>query len=145
MNKNDEMNFAAVMASLQVAFNREVTKDQISLYFNFLNDLSIQQIERAVEWIIRAQARFPFDAWSEVLKLGGKYSTMPKFKDPIIEKVINKAFGGWENFGWYKQPNEFVLSQDRKHFILAYKLFHHEVERRRLLIAKKPRELEGVS
>jgi len=158
MKREDDLKFGILMASLGNAFNRKIEKDQITIYFNFLDDLSIQQLERAIEWTIKTNTRFPsiseirsatlesvdlkaFMAWSEVLKLGGKYSSMPKFRDPIIPAVINHCFGGWENFNWYQQPNDYVLGQDRRHFITAYKLFHNQKERK-ALDSKQPKRLK---
>lgn len=160
MNKNDYRNFAVLMATLESCFDKEVSKEKIKLYFSFLDDLSIQQVKRSIHWILKTNKYFPtisdirtaslesieskaFKAWAEVFKIGGKYSTLPKFKDPVIVMVINQAFGGWEKFCWYKELDEFTKGQDRRHFIQAYKLFHNEIERRRFLPEKRPRGLKA--
>jgi len=160
MTNKDYERFAIMMATLETCFDKVVSKEKIKLYYNFLDDLSIQQMDRAITWLLNTHKYFPtisdirtatlesveslaFKAWATVYKVGGKLSHMPDTGDPVTEMVIDKAFGGWENFCWYKELDEFTKSQDRRHFIQAYKLFHNELERKNLLVARKPKQLKG--
>lgn len=153
MNNLDKQRFAGFMAALADNFNATVTKRKIQLYFDFLDDLTIEQVGRAVREIIATDRFFPtigdirrktlqsvevkaMEAWSEVVNAGGKYSTMPNFADITIKTVIDKAFGGWDKFRWYLTPSDYVLAKDRQYFIEAYKLYYNLAERKKLTESK---------
>ena len=55
--------------------------------------------------------------------------------------IVMERVGGMENFNWYTQPSDYILGKDRDHFILAYKLFYNQLERKKYLGSKKMKEL----
>lgn len=118
----------------------ELNEQQIELYFRFLKDLAIEDLERAIYEIIKRKkiTTFPligeirekveldlnseidgaaFTAWSTASRLS-ESSSYPT-EDKLIEDTIKMAFGSWTKFG---QMDTFNEVRDRQHFIKCYKI-----------------------
>ena len=135
MNLENKEQFAFLMAKLETAFFESISKETVALYFDYLSDLTINQIERAVDYLIekREKRGFPsiaeirsatlgsteyraVQAWGELLSqtYGDKI-----FNDSIIPEVAKTAFGSIQEFYKGDTKNEMA---DRAHFIRTYKL-----------------------
>lgn len=138
MDYNDLKRFSILIAVLQEIFipNKPLSKERIQIYFDFLSDLSITQIEGAVSYIIKNKIipTFPtigeirtatlgsmehraVKAWGELLDK--TYNINKKFKDSLVLKVARIAFGRLENFYEGNPRNEMA---DRAHFIRTFQL-----------------------
>jgi len=136
MSLIDKKKFALLMAKLETAFFESIQKETVALYFDYLNDLAIEQINRAVDYLIdkRDKRGFPaiaeiraatlgsteyraVEAWGQLLS--GTYDLNKKYTDALIPEVAKVAFGGIKNFYAGDARNEMA---DRAHFIRAYKL-----------------------
>lgn len=138
MQKNDLKDFSILMAALEEVFSdRPISRQTVEVYFSLLKDLSIDQMKEGVSRILW-QRKYPnlpkpaeirdaalgavedkaILAWNEVMSK--TYEDTPKFKDPVIRKVINMAFAGWNNFR---------ISDDygsRKSFIESYIVYANQ-------------------
>ena len=158
MNLENKEQFAFLMAKLETVFFESISKESVILYFEYLNDLSINQVERAVDYLIKTREKrgFPaiaeiraatlgsveykaIQAWGEVVKktYGDKI-----FNDDLIDKVMTVAFGSIGNFYSGDMKNEMA---DRAHFIRTYKLIANlkeAQEGRKKLQQKEIKKLE---
>lgn len=135
MNLENKEQFAFLMAKLETAFFESASKETVALYFDYLSDLSIEQIKRAVDYLIekREKRGFPsiaeirsatlgsteykaVQAWGELLDQTHKDKI---FNDSLIPEVARTAFGSMEEFYKGDTKNEMA---DRAHFIRTYKL-----------------------
>ena len=135
MNLENKKEFALLMAKLETAFFESASKETVALYFDYLNDLSINQIKRAIDYLIEKRERRGFptiaeiraatlgsveykavQAWGELLDQTYKDKI---FNDSIIPEVAKTAFGSMEEFYKGDKKNEMA---DRAHFIRTYKL-----------------------
>lgn len=135
MNLENKEGFAFWMAKLETAFFESISKETVALYFDYLNDLSVEQIRRAIDYLIerREKRGFPsiaeirsatlgsteykaVQAWGELLDQTYKDKI---FNDSIIPEVAKTAFGSMEEFYKGDIKNEMA---DRAHFIRTYKL-----------------------
>jgi hypothetical protein len=116
----------------------DLSEPQIELYFRMLQDLEIEDLERAIYEIIKGKQRpkFPLigeirakvkleireevegealEAWSKALSLSesSRYPT----KDEMLEETIKLAFGSWQDFG---RTDRFHEVQHRQHFLRCY-------------------------
>lgn len=156
MNHNDLKRFSILIAVLQETFipNKPLSKERIQIYFDFLSDLSITQIEGAVSYIIKNKIipTFPtigeirtatlgsmehkaVKAWGELLK--NTYNINKEFKDSLVPKVAKIAFGRLENFYEGDPRNEMA---DRAHFIKTYQLIANLEEAQK----EKKKALKGA-
>lgn len=142
MTKNDEKKFAIFMAMLGTAFERgDLSAEKISMYAEFLGDLHIETIERAVKNIIRNR-KFPsfptiaeireaalgsdveaeddaLAAWAKANKLVPRLSFFREQSGgAVLDEVVITAFGSWERFGALDPAME---AADRAHFVRCYK------------------------
>jgi len=136
MNLKDKQEFALLMAKLEVAFFETIAKETVALYVEYLNDLSMNQIKRAVDYLIDKRERRGFptiaeiraatlgsvehkavQAWGQLV--GATYNLDKKFEDSLIPEVAKVAFGSIGDFYAGDTRNEMA---DRAHFIRAYKL-----------------------
>lgn len=158
MNFENKEQFAFLMAKLETVFFESISKESVILYFEYLNDLSINQVERAVDYLIKTREKRGFpaiaeiraatlgsveykavQAWGEVVKktYGDKI-----FNDDLIDKVMAVAFGSIETFYSGDMKNEMA---DRAHFIRTYKLIANlkeAQEGRKKLQQKEIKKLE---
>jgi len=160
MNLENKKQFALVMAKLETAFFESISKESVILYFEYLNDLSINQVERAVDYLIKTREKrgFPsiaeiraatlgsteykaIQAWGELL---GQTYKDKIFKDSIIPEVARIAFGSLQEFYAGDTRNEMA---DRAHFIRAYKLIANlkEAQKGRRLGQKEKKLLKEES
>ena len=159
MNHEHREKFAFLMAKLETVFFESISKESVILYFEYLNDLSINQVERAVDYLIKTRERRGFpaiaeiraatlgsveykavQAWGELI--GGTYNLDKKFNDSLIPKVATVAFGSIGDFYAGDTRNEMA---DRAHFIRTYKLIANlkEAQEGRKMLGKKMiKELE---
>jgi hypothetical protein len=138
MNRDRDLNgFLAMMAILQTMFDKDgMSEQKTTLYFEYLMDLSLQEIKRAVDSIIstRKYSTMPtvaeiresalslgddtvsasaLSAWNEAnrcLLTGAKPSQ-------ATAEALRLAFGGIRGFGETEPGNEFV----QKRFLDCYK------------------------
>jgi len=158
MNLENRKEFAFLMAKLETAFFETASKETVALYFEYLNDLSIDQIKRAVDYLIEKRERRGFPAIAEIRSatlgsseykavqawgelLGETYDLNKTFEDSLIPEVARVAFGGMKNFYTGDMKNEMA---DRAHFIRTYKLIANlkeaQVGRKRL----RHKEVKGL-
>lgn len=152
--KKDVMKFASLMGKLEAAFGESIDKPGMTLYFEYLNDMTIEMISGAVDYLIKNRDKrgFPLiaeiraavigstkqkavEAWGKVLK---KIGIDKDFDDPIIPYILDKRFGGISSF--YSGDSRSDMA-DRKHFIdcyiLEYNLRESHREIKALLEVKK--------
>ena len=140
--QEDGKKFAVLMAMLSTAFEKgSVGQDKVKLYFDYLQDLPIELLSKAVNELIRSR-KFPsfptiaevreaalggdaeaeeaaLSAWSEATRL---ISAGRRSKDERVNDAIVLAFGSWDRFG---QTNPEMEASDRKHFIACFKSIEH--------------------
>ena len=111
MKNQDKKGFALLMAKLETAFFETISKETVTLYFDYLDDLSIGQISRAVDFILtkREKRGFPsiaeirkaslgsmehraVEAWGELI--GQTHHIEKTFKDPLVKEVAKVVGGG---------------------------------------------------
>ena len=158
MNLKNRKEFALLMAKLEAAFFETIPKETVALYVEYLNDLSMNQIKRAVDYLIDKRERRGFpaiaeirsatlgsveheavQAWGEVLRK--TYDLDKTFEDPLIPEVAKVAFGGLENFYAGDTRNEMA---DRAHFIRTYKLIANLKEAQEGRKRLKQKEVKGL-
>ena len=158
MNREDKKEFALLMAKLEIAFFETPSKVTVALYFDCLSDLAIEQIKRAVDYLIERRERkgFPLigeiksatlgsieyraiEAWGELLN--ATYDLEKTFKDSLIPEVARVAFGSTKEFYAGDKRNEMA---DRAHFIRAYKLIANLKEARKERGRLKQKETKGL-
>ena len=151
MTKADRKRFAEAMALMAIAIDREPSAERTEVYWRFLKDLPIQQIERAIQHIIKNKKiptfptlgeirtlivqeedeRLDLDAhlaWREACRKS--FSSDYSIDDETtLGKTIQLAFGSWGNFGKTSEKDD---PFDRRHFIHVYKLVAKQ-EHRELL------------
>jgi len=150
VTKADRERFAKAMALMAIAIDREPSAERTEVYWRFLKDLHIEEIERAIEHIIKNKKiptfptlgeirslivqeedeRLDLDAhmaWREACSavFAGNYIT----DDSTLDRTIQLAFGSWSSFGKTSEKDE---PYDRRHFIHVYKLVARQ-ERRELI------------
>lgn len=161
MTKQDKKTFAFLLAKLETAFFESISKERVALYFDYLNDLSIGQIERAIDFLIERRERRGFptiaeirsatlgsmeyravEAWGEIMNK--KFHFEKQFNDSLIPRVLKVAFGSLGGFYESDERNEMA---DRAHFLKTYKLIANldeaSRERRGLNQGKIEKRLEG--
>ncbi len=157
MNLENKEKFAFLMAKLETVFFESISKESVILYFEYLNDLSINQIGRAVDHLVKTREKRGFPAIAEIRSatLGSiEYKAVQAwgelldqtykdkiFGDSIIPEVAKTAFGSMEEFYKGDTKNEMA---DRAHFIRTYKLIANlkEAQRDRRLKQKEKKFLE---
>lgn len=141
MTSEDHKRFIGALALLSLLPGLvDLNEQQIELYFRFLKDLAIEDVEKAIYEIIKRKkiTTFPligeirekveldlnsevdgaaFTAWSKASHLC-ESSSYPS-KDMLIEDTIKMAFGSWKKFG---QMDTFDEVRDRQHFIKCYRI-----------------------
>ncbi len=158
MNHEHREKFAFLMAKLETVFFESISKESVILYFEYLNDLSINQIERAVDYLIKTREKRGFPSIAEIraATLGStEYKAVQawgellsqtyidiNFTDTLIPEVAKIAFGSLREFYAGDTRNEMA---DRAHFIKTYKLIANlkeAQEGRKKLGEKEIRKLE---
>jgi len=149
MKQNDLKDFSVLMAALEEIFSDvPISRERVGLYFNLLKDLKMEQIREGVLKVLMTRKYNglpkPADirdaalgaiedrallAWNEIISRswGMEY---PKFKDPIVKEVLDKAFGGWTAFMNENHPG------DRRHFLDCYRIYRREKEMKQLMTLK---------
>lgn len=136
MQEDDLKKFAVLMAKFEIAFSEQITKEKMTLYFDYLDDLTIAQIGQAVDYLIERRERRGIptiaeirsatlgaieykavQAWGELLNQ--KFQLEKSFEDRLIPEVTRIAFGSLDAFYSGEERNEMA---DRAHFLRAYKL-----------------------
>lgn len=84
-SKQDRAQFSLLMGKLSVAFNAPLTDDTVAVFFEFLADRSMFQIERAILEVIRSGERFP--SVSKIRELAGFYREMKTVELPVAEYI----------------------------------------------------------
>jgi hypothetical protein len=132
--------FIKVVQVLRAAFPTSApTKETAAVYYQYLKDLPIPLVTRAVDAIItgRKFASFPTiaeireaafglgakDMERKALDAWGRANTMlitgwDECKDDVLNEAVRLAFGGWRGFGDSENGNVF----DQKRFVECYKI-----------------------
>ena len=149
MKQSDLKDFSVMMATLEEMFSDiPISKEKVGLYFNLLKDLQIEQVREGVlkVLVMRKYHNLPkvaeirdaalgaiedraILAWNEVICRSWGAAD-PKFDDPIVKEVIDKAFGGWTAFLSENHPG------DRRHFLECYRIYKREKEMKQLMKLK---------
>jgi hypothetical protein len=136
----DKNKFIELMSGLAQIYNKEATPFMLDMYYKILNGYDYNQIDRAVEQVVRNNKYNTFPkpadileylegtkddkalvAWlqlMEAVEKGGYYQTI-EFKDPIISHCVIEI-GGWMAF-CSSQKEELPFIQKR--FMDYYRLF----------------------
>lgn len=138
MNRERDIKaFIALMAVLGSVFDKEPMSEQkVSIYFECLMDLSIDEIKRAVNHIVRNREYTSIPAIAEIRKaaLGtdgdniemkalaawneaNRCLIMGEKPSAETAETLRLAFGGMAGFGMTEPDNEWV----RKRFVECYK------------------------
>jgi len=157
MTKDDFAKFTKIMKALQNVFTPEkaVSKERAEIYFEFLKDLSINEIEKACCQVLKTKKipTFPtigeirervessiedraIEAWHVANRNLNIYDSVC-FNDHVIHSVIENEFGGWEKFCNLTWENE---SWDRRRFIQAYMIYARRKEHPKYLPGFHERE-----
>ena len=159
MNLELRKKFALLMAKLETAFFETISKESVALYVDYLDDLTIDQIKRAVDYLIEKRDKKGFPTIAEIrsatlgsteykavqawgLLLASTWQLNKTYKDPLIKEVTRVAFGSVKEFFAGDTKNEMA---DRAHFIRTYKLIANlkeAQEGRKMLRKKMIKELE---
>lgn len=149
MRKNDLKDFSVLMAALEEVFSDiPISRERVGLYFNLLKDLKMECIREGVIKILmtRRYHNLPKPAeirdaalgaiedrailaWNEVVSRSWG-AAEPKFEDPTVKEIIDKAFGGWTAFLNENHPG------DRRHFLECYRIYKREKEMKQLTMLK---------
>ena len=158
MNLEDKKEFALLMAKLETAFFETTSKEAVALYFEYLNDLSIDQIKRAADYLIEKREKRGFPAIAEIRSatlgsveyraveawgqlLSGTYKLNKEYADTLVPEVAKTAFGSIKEFYAADTKNEMA---DRAHFIRAYKLIANLREAQEGRKRLKQKETKGL-
>jgi hypothetical protein len=161
MTKADRERFARALALMAIALDREPSAERVEVYWKYLRDLGIEEIERAINHLIknRKYDRFPTIgeirslivqeederleleahlAWKNANEIvfAGRYET----DDPVLDRTILTLYGSWANFG---RSSEFNEVADRREFLKIYKLLARQEYRLLEAKVKIARELKG--
>lgn len=115
MNKNDMVEFAKIMATAGVVFDKEISKELCATYFDVFTDYDLDSIKKAFTQYIKTNKFFPKPAeiielinpsinikdraeaaWLQLLegiRKHGYYDSV-EFEDKVIHSCI-RAMGGW--------------------------------------------------
>jgi len=149
MKQNDLKDFSVLMAALEEMFSDvPISKERVGLYFNLLRDIKIELIREGVIKVLMTRKYNglpkPADirdaalgamedkallAWNQIISRSWG-SEHPKFEDPMVKEVIDKAFGGWTAFMNEDHPG------DRKHFLECYRIYRTEKEMKQLMTSR---------
>lgn len=139
MQSDDYKKFAIFIAMLGTAFGEKgIIPAKIELYWEYLKDISIEDIQRATGLLIKTRKYSSIPTIAEIREaaLGrdedietaaveawgcalyavgrGKFPT----GNPLIEEAVKTAFGGWEEFGRGDTDQNMA---DRAHFLRVFK------------------------
>ena len=114
MGNPDKEQFAAVMATLGIAFDKAITEPIAEVYWKALSDLSIDQVKSAAIQLMKHSKFFPRvadfyeavegdgqdqaqRAWAVMTEAVGDIGgyTSLCVPDPALSYAIEKTFGGW--------------------------------------------------
>ena len=131
--------FAILMAHLGVALgDKGMPKNRIDTYWEYLKDIPIDNLARAITNIIKARKYPTMPTIAEIreaalgrdediemaaLEAWGRASRAVERglylrDDAVIDEAVRVAFGGWERFGEAGIDNEMA---DRAHFLRVFK------------------------
>ena len=134
MTRSDFKAFGHLMARASVVFDADVSASKIDIYAQELQDLSLEDVSRAMQTCIRTQKWFPriaeirqaalpvetltaFEAWTEVQGLMRSYRGSPAtFSSPRVEEAC-AAVGGLRTLTLASMDQE---GMHRAHFTKAY-------------------------
>lgn len=140
MTRDDAKRFQVAMTILAETFGRELSELTFEAYFHALDDLSIEQFERAAREAQRSETFMPTPvklrefaghgkgedlavmAWESVLKAirsCGQYGS-PDFEDVAVAATI-RGLGGWQRL--CDTPREELHSFVRAAFVKAYPIW----------------------
>lgn len=151
MKNNEKEKFAFLMAKIETAFFEKMAKETVALYFDYLDDLSIDQISRAINFLIENRDRRGLPtiaeirkatlgsmeikavkAWGELLD-ATHFKKEEDYKDSLISEVAKVAFGSLNNYFNGDNRNDMA---DRAHFIKTYQLISNLKEAQKDRIKK---------
>lgn len=157
MNLENKEQFAFLMAKLETAFFESVSKETVALYFDYLSDLSINQVTRAVDYLIEKREKRGFPSIAEIrsatlgsieykaVRAWGELLSQTyidiKFADTLIPEVAKIAFGSLQEFYAGDTRNEMA---DRAHFIRTYKLIANLREAQRDRKKLREKKIKGL-
>lgn len=136
MEKSDDQKFAGLMAMLATAFGQENTELRIEVYFDALQDFTIEEVEGVVYLAIKTLKFFPkvaelrelvegapedraLLAWQMAVDTRNYYGGADFVDDPIIPYCLQEIFGGYMEF-CEKTLDE--LKWEEKRFLNLYRL-----------------------
>lgn len=139
MRKTDRSMFATMLYALGETFNETVSEGRASIYFRALQDLSLHDVERAMNAHVRASQWFPKPAellaaahgatedhgelaWAsvqaEVRRVG--WTGTPAWSDPLAERAALRLFGSWRGLCEQLPRSGPELLGLRKQFLALY-------------------------
>lgn len=138
--RNDRLAFASLIAALGTTFGDSgMPKAKADIYYEFLKDISIDALKRAVDTIIRTRKYSSLPTIAEIREaaLGRdedidtasltswgracqavERGCYPLPNDDATNEAVRVAFGGWEKFG---QTDPESAMADRAHFLKVFR------------------------
>jgi hypothetical protein len=168
MPNEKESKFARYIAILGTVFEKNgLNKAKIGVYYHYLQDLSEEQLKRAVDKIVltRRYQSMPtpaeirqsaLDLLSEDIEIEAAeawpranqglviFQRGDSPNDPVVEEAVRIAFGGWKLFG---ETDTTYDARDRARFIEAYKIAAARMTDQRALLrefAENRRRLNAI-
>ena len=155
MTDSDFLEFATYLTGTAEVFDAQLSKVKIDFYFNALKDLTIAEINTAINHIVRTSRFFPkpaeireavygkpedraviaVDKIQNALRGVGGYQTIC-FDDPIIHLIIQN-YGGWVKLSDITQDEWKWL---KKEFIKHYQVYAS----RGVSLTPIPQTLSGI-
>ena len=135
----DRRAFATLIAVLGTAFgDHGMPKERAEIYYEYLRDIPLEMLKRAVESILRSRKYSSIPTIAEIreaalgrdedieaaaLAAWGQASRAVERglylrDDATIDEAVRVAFGGWEKFGETDPDNGMA---DRAHFVRVFK------------------------
>lgn len=143
----DKEKFVKIMTYMCVAYNKELTKEQLDVWYSFLKDYTVDELNTAVKALINTEKHLPTiahikeqiaknkttsipdaeDEWQEVLKLVSRYGSYRqqealKSLKPYTAKIVQ--YVGYQNI-CMATPDEQVWN--KKEFIADYNNLKNEL------------------
>jgi hypothetical protein len=136
---DNDRKFAILIGMLGTAFGEKgINAARIEIYQEHLKDIPIDELARAVQFIIKnrkfstiptiAEIRetalgrdedieiAALEAWGRASRAVGR--SLYLRDDPALDEAVRVAFGGWERFGETDPEN---VMADRAHFLRVFK------------------------
>ena len=94
----DKEKFLKIITYMGVVYNKEFTEEQVEIWYSFLKDYSVEELNNAVKYLINTEKFLPTIAHIKEVIAKSKLSEMPEAEEEWA-KVINAV----HVYGSYKE------------------------------------------